>query len=78
MIASRALCLKITKNVAFEKSPKSAFLGIFNELLATQNVNVARFARNVALNETFSMIFKHRAMFQGLHFANNIFPVAFS
>ena len=50
MIASRALCLKITKNVAFEKSPKSpksAFLGIFNELLATQNVNVARFARNV-------------------------------
>ena len=45
-----AQCLKITKNVAFEKSPKSpksAFLGIFNELLATQNVNVARFARNV-------------------------------
>ena len=31
--------------------------GIFSELLSTQNVNVARFARNV--NETFSVIFKH-------------------
>ena len=31
----------------FKNSPKLAILGIFNELLSTQNVNVARFARNV-------------------------------
>ena len=36
-------CLKITQNVAFEFFN----FGIFNELLSTQNVNVARFARNV-------------------------------
>ena len=28
-------------------SPKWAIFGIFDELLSTQNVNVARFARNV-------------------------------
>ena len=33
-----------------------AFLGIFNQFLSTQNVNVARFAMS---NETFSVIFKH-------------------
>ena len=31
----------------FKKSPKWTILGIFNQLLSTQNVNVARFARNV-------------------------------
>ena len=31
----------------FKNSPKSTYFGIFNELLSTQNVNVARFARNV-------------------------------
>ena len=31
----------------FKNSPKWNLLGIFNELLSTQNVNVARFARNV-------------------------------
>ena len=36
----RTECLKITQNVAYA-------LDIFNELLGTQNVNVARFARNV-------------------------------
>ena len=41
-------CLKITQKVAFFKnSPKLTILGIFNELLSTQNVCVANFARNV-------------------------------
>ena len=31
----------------FKKSPKLTIFGIFHELLSTQNVNVARFARNV-------------------------------
>ena len=31
----------------FKSSPKWTILGIFNQLLSTQNVNVARFARNV-------------------------------
>ena len=31
----------------FKISPKLTLFGIFNELLSTQNVNVARFARNV-------------------------------
>ena len=31
----------------FKNSPKLTILGIFNKLLSTQNVNVARFARNV-------------------------------
>ena len=31
----------------FKNSPKWINFGIFNELLSTQNVNVARFARNV-------------------------------
>ena len=31
---------------AFKNSPKLTFFGIFCELLSTQNVNVAHFARN--------------------------------
>ena len=31
----------------FKKSPKLTIFGLFNELLFTQNVNVARFVRNV-------------------------------
>ena len=31
----------------FKNSPKLTIFGIFNELLSTQNVNVARFAGNV-------------------------------
>ena len=31
----------------FKNSPKLTIFGIFNELLSTQNVNVARYARNV-------------------------------
>ena len=31
----------------FQNSPKLITFGIFNQLLSTQNVNVARFARNV-------------------------------
>ena len=31
----------------FKNSPKWIIFGIFNQLLSTQNVNVARFARNV-------------------------------
>ena len=31
----------------FKNSPKWTIFGIFNQLLSTQNVNVARFARNV-------------------------------
>ena len=30
-----------------KNSPKFSIFGIFNEFLSTQNVNVARFARNV-------------------------------
>ena len=41
-------CLKIPKNVAFFKnSSKLTIFGILDKLLSTQNVNVARFARNV-------------------------------
>ena len=42
--AQRAQCLKITQNVSFDHLFN---FGSFNELLSTQNVNVARFARNV-------------------------------
>ena len=31
----------------FKNSPKWTIFGIFNQLLSTQNVNLARFARNV-------------------------------
>ena len=39
-------CL-ISDNTIFQKIAKLTIFGIFNELLSTQNVNVARFARNV-------------------------------
>ena len=46
-------CLKITKNVSFEFFnfflSKLTIFGIYNQLLSTQNVNVARFARNVEM-----------------------------
>ena len=35
------------KHQVFKPSPKLTTFGIFNALLFTQNVNVARFARNV-------------------------------
>ena len=41
----------------FKNSPKSTFFCIFNSLLSTQNVNLARFASNVEW--AFSVIFKH-------------------
>ena len=40
----------------FKNSQILIIFGIFKEFLSTQNVNVARFARNV---ESFSVIFKH-------------------
>ena len=45
----------------FKNSPKSTIFGIFNELLSTRNVNVARFARNVECD--FLAIFKHCVLF---------------
>ena len=53
LMSTYSLCispqwLKITKNVAFFYfSLKWTIFGIFDKLLATQNVNKARFARNV-------------------------------
>ena len=41
----------------FKNGQKCNTFGIFNELLSTQNVIVARFARNIK-NETFLVIFK--------------------
>ena len=35
------------KLTVFKNSPKLTIFGIFNELLSTQIINVARFARNV-------------------------------
>ena len=43
----------------FQKLAKLAIFGIFDELLSTQNVNKARFARNVECD--FLAIFKHCA-----------------
>ena len=37
----------------FKNSPKWTIFGLFNELLSTQNVNVARFARNVEWDFSF-------------------------
>ena len=54
-----AQCLKIAKkSLIFKNSPKWSIFGTFNNLLSTNNVNVARFARKM-LNATFSVIFKH-------------------
>ena len=39
--------LKMTCLVTLLNSPNWTIFGIFNELLATRNVNVARFAHNV-------------------------------
>ena len=44
----------------FQKLAKITIFGIFNELLPTQNVSVARFARNVEWD--FIMIFNLRAV----------------
>ena len=44
----------------FKNSPKWTIFGIFNLLLSTQNVNVARFARNVDWD--FFCDFKHRVV----------------
>ena len=55
-LEGKAQWLKITKNVSFQLFnfgpfptifKNSPIFGIFNELLSTQIVNVARFARNV-------------------------------
>ena len=35
--------------LGFQNSPKQSIFGTFNKLLSTQNVNVARFARNVVM-----------------------------
>ena len=48
-----------TQAFGFQNSPNWTIFGIFNELLTTQNVNVARFARNEMLIATFSVIFKY-------------------
>ena len=39
--------IDLSGNTGLSKSRKSTNFGIFNELLSTQYVNVARFARNV-------------------------------
>ena len=44
----------------FKKSPNWTIFGIFNKLLSSQNVNVARFARNVDWD--FFVIFKHHGV----------------
>ena len=54
----RSQSLKITEKVSFNIASEASYVYIFNQLLSTQNVNVARFARNV--DETLSEIFKHR------------------
>ena len=49
-ILSKFTCLVTVfdrKLQVFKNSPKLTIFGIFNELLTTQNINVARFARNV-------------------------------
>ena len=43
--------------LGFQKLAKLSIFGIFNELLSTQDVN----ASLAMLNDTFSVIFKHRA-----------------
>ena len=37
----------LSGNTVFKNSPKLTIFGIFKQLLSTQNVNVARFARNI-------------------------------
>ena len=50
------------KNKVFKNSLNMTIFGIFSQLLSTQNVNVARFAR--MLKETFSVIVKHHEVVQ--------------
>ena len=51
------LTLFAWKLQVFKNSPKVAIFGIFNELLSTQNVKIARFARNVEWDFFFSKDF---------------------
>ena len=55
----------------FKNSPKWTIFGIFNWLLSTKNVNVARFARNVEWD--FFMIFKHREFLRLQKFRNSLY-----
>ena len=60
----------------FPNSQNGPFFGIYNKLLLTQNVNVARFARNVEW--AFSVIFKHRdsvlKLLKNDYFFRDFFP----
>ena len=47
-----------------KNSPKLSIFGIFNEFLSTQNVNAARFARNIECD--FFVIFNHCAYVSSL------------
>jgi len=44
---TRLVTLFDCKFLVFKKSSKLTIFGIFNQLLSAQNVNVARFARNI-------------------------------
>ena len=77
MCSRYSQCLKITQSVTFEplnlffkKSLKLPGFGIFNELLSSQNVKEARFARNIECD--FSVIFKH-CVFQSNKNCSEIF-----
>ena len=56
-ILAKCLVTLLDRELCFQKLVKLPVFGIFNELLSTQNVNVASLAM---LTETFSVIFKHR------------------
>ena len=56
----------------FKNWPKWTFLGIFNLLLSIQNVSIARFVP--MLNETFSVIFKHRASGGSVNYLKQLLP----
>ena len=56
----------------FKNSPKLTIFGIFNELLSTQNVNVARFA---LVEWDFFCNFKHCVLTCGQIFSQNLSPV---
>ena len=72
-VLSKPTCLVTLfdrKLQVFKNSPKWTILGISNKLLSTQNV--IKLASLAMLNETFSVIFKHREesafMYSGHHF----------
>ena len=46
-VLSKLTCLVALQAAGFQKLAKLTIFGMFNELLATQSVNVARFALNV-------------------------------